>query len=57
MIRMPSGQPDRSSSPVSSATSAPSRSSPSVSTAGDHADPGQLAIAARTASVTGYPTE
>ena len=57
MTRIPAGQRVRSSRPVISATSAPSRISPSASTAGVHALSGTRLMASRTWSVTGNPTE
>jgi hypothetical protein len=58
ITRIPSGQPDRSISPVTSATSACSRSSPCEVTAGVHARAGSRAIALITAAfLVGNPTE
>jgi hypothetical protein len=50
MTRITSGQPDRSSSPVSSATCAPSRTPPSAPSAGGQAEVGSAPMAARSGS-------
>jgi len=52
--RVPCGQPSRLTVPVSSATHAPSRSSPSRSRAGRHADSFSESSAWRTGSVSGW---
>jgi hypothetical protein len=58
ITRMPSGQPDSSSSPVASATSACSRTSPSAVTAGLHTVAGSRATALVTAALlAAKPTE
>jgi hypothetical protein len=52
MTRAPSGQPVRVSSPVSSATSAFSRTPPSAASTGVRAVAGRAVMAARSASAT-----
>ncbi len=56
MTRIPSGQADRSRSPVSSATSPPARMPPSASVAGVHTCLGTSARASRIFSVIANPT-
>jgi hypothetical protein len=58
MTRIPAGHADdRVSRPVSSATQAPSRTPPSASSAGLHAELGRAVIAARSSASIRQPIE
>ena len=57
ITRIPAGQDARFNKPVSSATQAPSRTSPSASSAGDHAVSGIFASSSAVCSGSPNPTE